>query len=374
MTAHRQLRCILWVAEAAIITICAITAVQIGTEARGSIWACGPIAIIAVMETMRVPLAGWAAHLRPVAMLGAFVVMAAIAFMTFEGMAMGVARFMDQRVHDVIEARTALEDIKDAQAAAAADFDKATAEAAARRDALVKVQGQKADTVPVPPAVQCGGGVDKHGRRQGTYACDGGAGKRQAESNDKAIEAHKAQVAEAQKSLDEAEAQLKALPKPDPDTIKNAEKAFNRAVAGSTMYRVAASWFGISVTKLTDDQFEQFKRIAVITVAGSAAVATMIVSFVSQATPRDPGQKDKLIRSLRAFVARRRKNVVRVKTVEVPGPTRTVTVDVPGPERIVTEIIAVPVDPKTGLPVDGGQTAAAAAAPKPTLHAVGGRQ
>jgi hypothetical protein len=199
----------------------------------------------------------------------------------------------------------------------------------------------------VPAAVQCGGGVDQHGRRQGTYPCDRGAGKQQADNNGKAIEAHKKQVAEAQKSLDEAEAQLKAPPKPDPDAIKTAEKAFNRAVAGSTMYRVAASWFGVSVTKLTDDQFEQFKRIAVITVAASAAVATMIVSFVSRATPRVPGEKGKLVRAIRAYIARKRKNVVRIvkETVEVPT-IRTIEV----PKEIiktVTQHIYVPLDPAT---------------------------
>ena len=57
-----------------IITIAAVTAVQIATEHGGSPWACGPVAIIAAMETMRVPLAGWAAHLRPLAKIGAFVV------------------------------------------------------------------------------------------------------------------------------------------------------------------------------------------------------------------------------------------------------------------------------------------------------------
>ena len=61
MTAHRQLRCIPWVVEAAIILICLITAVQISTE-QGSIWACGPVAIIAVIEMMRIPLSGWATH------------------------------------------------------------------------------------------------------------------------------------------------------------------------------------------------------------------------------------------------------------------------------------------------------------------------
>jgi hypothetical protein len=369
VAAHRQLRCILWVAEAAIITICAITAVQVGTETHGSIWACGPIAIIAVMESMRVPLSGWAAHLRPLAMLGAFVVMAAIAFMTFEGMAMGVARFMDQRVHDVIEARTALEDIRNAQATAAADFDKATVEAASRRDALVKVQGQKADTVPVSSA-QCGGGVNRYGQRQGTYACDGGAGNR---NNKKAIENHQKQVEDAQKSLDEAEAQLKALPKPDPDAIKTAEKAFNRAVAGSTMYRVAAAWFGVSVNKLTDDQFERFRRLAIITVAGSTAVATMIVSFVSHATPRVPGEKGKLVHAIRAYLARKRKNVVRIVKETVEKPVEKIVevekhvvvdrpvivekrVDVPGPERIVVKHIHVPVDINTHRVVNADGT------------------
>jgi hypothetical protein len=61
VTAHCQLRCVLWFAEASIITIAALTSVQITTE-QGSIWACGPVLLVAAMETMRVPLAGWAAH------------------------------------------------------------------------------------------------------------------------------------------------------------------------------------------------------------------------------------------------------------------------------------------------------------------------
>jgi hypothetical protein len=346
------------------------------------------------METMRVPLAGWAAHLRPVAMLGAFIVMIAIAFMTFEGMVMAGARFMDQRVHDVIEARTALEDINDAQATIEANYKKATEEAARRRDAWVQAQGHKADTVPVSSA-QCGGGI-KHGQRQGFYACDGGAGNR---NNKQALEDHQKQVDDAKKSLDEAEAQLKALPKPDPEASKAADKAFHRAVAGSTMYRVAASWFGVSATELTDGQFERFKRLAVITVAGSAAVATMLVSFISHATPRVPGEQSKLVRALRAYLARKRKNVVRIvkETVEKPvekivevekfvdRPVEKIVevekhvvvdrpivvektvekpvivekpvvvekrVDVPGPERIVVKHIHVPVDITTNRVVN----------------------
>jgi hypothetical protein len=150
------------------------------------------------------------------------------------------------------------------------------------------------------------------------------------------------------------------------------------------MYRTAAFWFGTST--ITDDQFQQFKRIAVIGVAGATATVTMLISFISHAIPRERGGR--LIRAIRAYFARKRKNVVRTVVKIVEKPVEKIVevekhiivdrpivvekrVDVPGPERIVTEIIAVPTDPKTGLALDGGS---APAAPKATLHAVGGRQ
>ena len=148
--AHRQLRCVLWFSEASIITIAAVTAVQIATEQHGSIWACGPVAIIAAMETMRVPLAGWAAHLRPLAMLGAFIVMGAISVLTFEGMSIAVERFMHQRVIEVVDAREALDAAKlklDEEAAAdtryKADFDRMTEEIGKRRKLVSDLEGQR---------------------------------------------------------------------------------------------------------------------------------------------------------------------------------------------------------------------------------------
>ena len=82
-------------------------------ESNGStIWACAPILIIAVMETTRVPLAGWTAHLKPLAMVSGFIIMGAISVLTFEGMSMGVERFIHQRVMDVIAARDVLDAAK----------------------------------------------------------------------------------------------------------------------------------------------------------------------------------------------------------------------------------------------------------------------
>jgi hypothetical protein len=288
LTAHRQLRCILWIVEAAIITICLITAAQIGTEKGGSIWACGPIAIIAAFETMRVPLAGWAAHLRPAATGGAFIVMAAIAFMTFEGMAMGVERFMNQRVVDVAEARAVLNDAQEADAHYATDYQRLKGELDAASDLLAKVQGN----APTPPTVaatmQCGGGVDKYKRRLPTYSCPNKQGEVEAQTYAEAMKAHNAAVHKAEDTRAKTEAALNALPKPDPDAVRKAQKALEKAAAGSTMYRSAAAWYGTPVKDLTDAQFQRFKRIAVVTVSASAAVGTMVVAFVSHATPRDP--------------------------------------------------------------------------------------
>jgi hypothetical protein len=363
LTAHRQLRCILWIVEAAIITICLITAAQIGTEKGGSIWACGPIAIIAAFETMRVPLAGWAAHLRPMGMLGAFIVMAAIAFMTFEGMAMGVERFMNNRVVDVVEARVVLNDAQEAEAHYATDFKRLKGELDATSDLLTKVQGQ----VPAPPAVAatvlCPGGFDKKHKRQfPAYACGNKQGEAEASAYGELVKAHNADLRKAEDSRAKAETALNALPKPDPDAVRKAEKALERAAAGSTMYRSAAAWFGTPVKELTDAQFQRFKRIAVVTVSASAAVGTMVVAFVSHATPRDPSQKNKLVRAIRAWIARKRKQVVKTviktteKRVEVPVEVeKHVFVDkpvivekpVPGPERVVIKHIHVPVDINT---------------------------
>jgi hypothetical protein len=385
VTAHRQLRCILWIAEAAIVSICLITAYQIGMEAKGStIWACAPILIIAVMETTRVPLAGWTAHLKPFAMLCGFVIMATIAVLTFEGMSMGVERFIHQRVMDVLAARDAL----DAARAKAHDAEtlvaKQTVEVEKRRRALDDLDSHPVTLQTIPPTVQCSG-VDKHGRKW-SGACPNPAANEATKGNAKAQADHAREVADAHASLAEAEAELKMLQSADGmtagDAVIAAQKAVQGAAANSTMYRTAATWYGEPVKDLTDEQFERFKRIAVAALAGAVALGTMMLAFISHATPRNPAKRGALFRSIRAWVARRRKNVVRIKTVEKPveklvevpkhifvdRPT-IVEKPVPGPERIVTHFVGVPTDPTTGLALDNGQPVASA---RPNLHTVGG--
>ena len=345
--ARMWLRRVLWISEAFIITIAALTAVQIATEHGGSIWACGPVAIIAAMETMRVPLASWAAHLRPLAMIGAFVVMAAVSALTFEGMAIAVERFMHQRVVDVTEARQVfdaaklkLEEEGAADTRYKADFDRLTDEIGKRRALVAELQGKQPTTVALPPAAQCRG-YSKKGQAI-TYACANKAADLAAQANADAQHAHDRQVGDAQKSLDDVEAQLKALQKPihtqeNAVALADAQKALERVATDSTMYRAAAAWFGTPVRDMTAEQFEQFKRIAVYGVAGAAATATMLVSFISHAAPRERQAPSKLIRAIRAYIVRKRRRVSLVKTVEVPKEV----------VKTVTKHIHVPVDINT---------------------------
>jgi hypothetical protein len=332
--ARTWLRRLLWLSEVSIITIAAVTAVQIATEHGGSPWACGPVAIIAAMETMRVPLAGWAAHLRPLAKIGAFVVMAAISVLTFEGMSIAVERFMHQRVVEVAEAREAVDAIKLKVDAYKAEADGLTTEIGKRRALVADLQGKQPATVNVPPTATCRGLYEG---RPVTYACPNKAAEVAAQASAAAQQAHAHEVADAQKSLADAEAQLKAVQKPDDAGLADAQKALQKAAAGSTMYRTAAAWFGTPVKDLTAEQFERFKRIAVYGVAGAAATATMLVSFISHAVPREQHEPSKLIRGLRAYLARKRRKVSLVKTVEVPKEI----------VKTITKHIHIPVDINT---------------------------
>jgi hypothetical protein len=299
---------------------------------------------------------------------------------------------MDQRVIDVVHAREDRDDARQKQNEEADDeavykqrLAELTAAVASASKTLADLQAHR----PTPPNVAAT--AICHGVWKGkptSYPCKNAQGEAEGNAYAEATKAHNAAVAKAQAAVTEAEAARDALPKPDhvkatADALREAEKALNRTASDSTMYRVAAVWFGSPVNSLTEAQFQRFKAFAILGVAGATAVATMLISFVSHASPRDPTQRHKLVRAIRAYIARKRKDVVRIvekptikaveKLVEVPKhifvdrPT-IVEKPVPGPERIVTHFVGVPTDPTTGLALDGGPAPAA----RPNLHTVGG--
>jgi hypothetical protein len=211
----------------------------------------------------------------------------------------------------------------------------------------------------VPPNTKtCTG--QKRGRKgvivQYTYRCPDPTAQEVVGSNSHAQKAHDDAVRKAQDAVAEVESEIKALPPPvhakeTENAVADAKKALDEAASESTFYRTAATWFGTSAKDLTSGQFETFKRYAVFGVAGAMAVITMLVSFISHAVPRE--RNGKLARAIRAYLARRRKNVVRIKTVEKPVEKIVEkSVGVPGPEKIVVKHIHVPVDLATNRVVN----------------------
>ena len=88
-------------------------------------------------------------------------------------------------------------------------------------------------------------------------------GGRAAQASADAQQAHAREVADAQKSSSPTpKRSSRRCKKPDDAGLADAQKALQKAAAGSTMYRTAAAWFGTPVKDLTAEQFERFKRIA----------------------------------------------------------------------------------------------------------------
>ena len=183
-----------------------------------------------------------------------------------------------ERVVEVAEAREAVDAIKLNVDAYKAEANGLTTEIGKRRALVADLKGKQPATVNVPPAATCKG---LYKGRPVTYACPNKAAEVAAQASADAQHAHAHEVADAQKSLAEVEAQLKVLRKPDDVGFADAQKALQKAATGSTMYRTAAAWMGTPVKDLTAEQFERFKRIAVYGVAGAEATATMLVSFIS---------------------------------------------------------------------------------------------
>lgn len=102
-----------------------------------------------------------------------------------------------------------------------------------------------------------------------------------------------------------------------PEELATAQRALDDELALSPFHRLAASIWGVRVSELTEDQFNVVKRFAVIGLAGTFAVLSMLVSVLVHLQPHD-GRSTKLNRMVRAWLARRRRPVYR----DVVGPVQ----------------------------------------------------
>jgi len=129
--------------------------------------------------------------------------------------------------------------------------------------------------------------------------------------------------------------------------IAEARQALRRAADRNQIYRLAASWYGVSTSDVTAEQFATARWVFATFSAVAVALAGSIAALVYYARTRVPGAPSflsaliaKLARARRAYYARLRKPL----KIEVPGPERVTYVDGKEPPIIVEKVIEKEVD------------------------------
>jgi hypothetical protein len=117
-----------------------------------------------------------------------------------------------------------------------------------------------------------------------------------------------------------------------------ARQTLRRAADGNQIYRLAASWYGVSTSEVTAKQFATarwaFSSFSAIAVALAGSIAALVY-YARNRVPGTPSLLDglmgKLARARRAYYARRRRPL----KVHVPGPERVIYKDGKEPPIVV---------------------------------------
>ena len=135
--------------------------------------------------------------------------------------------------------------------------------------------------------------------------------------------------------------------------VTEKREALRRAYDGNQIYRLAASWYGVSTSAVTPEQFATARWVFATFSAIAVALAGSVAALVYYASSRAPGAPSafgvlmaKVSRARRAYYARLRKRLVR----EVPGPERVVYRDGKEPPivvekevvRFIDQIVLIP--------------------------------
>ena len=131
------------------------------------------------------------------------------------------------------------------------------------------------------------------------------------------------------------------------NSVSVADEALRAAAAKNQIYRLAASWYGVSTHEVTDLQFSNARWVFSTFSATAVALAGSIAALVFYARNRVPGDQTtfekiagKVGRARRKYYARKRKPIVR----ELPGPERVVYRDGKEPPTVVEKEVVRLVD------------------------------
>jgi hypothetical protein len=352
---QRRLFTILVAYEAVVIGVCLFAGANMALAHGGSIAMALPLVLISVAEALRIPLAGWATRLRLLPRLMAGVVLLAIAVGSAEGLALAFEQMVNNRVLTVMDLQRELREAS-ARLEAVAMAQKTARDDVSRIDAAIAAAVAETPKQPSLSGRTCAG---KNGRPQ-TCAADIVAQKNYSDS----AKLHAATLAglRHERTVAQEKASASAPSSELTETVASVRDRLSFELAQSPMHRLAAMAFGVPVEKLTLAQFETVKKWAVGLLAVAFATMSMFVSIVAHAKP-DDGRPGRVERAIRSYIARKRRGVAHVRTVER-------VIAVPGPETVRVKFI--PYDMKQGRRVYLPEQEIGSSDPVPALRSLAG--
>jgi hypothetical protein len=121
-----------------------------------------------------------------------------------------------------------------------------------------------------------------------------------------------------------------------------AHKSLRSAADANQIYRLAASWYGVSTSDVTAEQFAKARLVFATFSAIAVALAGSIAALVYYARSRVPGAPSflagsmaKLLRARRAYFLRKRRPL----KVEVPGPEHVIYRDGKEPPTVIEKLV-----------------------------------
>jgi hypothetical protein len=319
---QRRLLVALAAYEICVIGVTGWAGANIALSGGGSLAMAAPLLLIAAAESLRIFVAGWASRVSLFPKMLALLVLAAISVASFEGLSLAFEVFLTNRITHITDLQ------RDLRAAEQRVAD-ASAKQTTTRDDVARIDAAIKDAVAQTPVQPSLSGKTCAGKRGATTCNSDVIAQRNYVA---AVKAHNSEIAQlrAERARVQQAADIAAPTGKLANDVADARDRLNVELQQSPMHRLSATWFGVTVDQLTQAQFEAVRRVAIGGLAGSLAVLSMLVSLVAHA-PAKSNEPSKLSRAIRAYIARRRKPVVRV--VQVPSGVKTVVRYVPVPDK-----------------------------------------
>jgi hypothetical protein len=312
--------------EVFVIGAVAFSGISIATSGGSPLYAAIPVLVVAASEALRVPLSAWATRLSFGNKVMAMFVLACLAIASAEGLALAFdnliaarTRIVSDAAKRVDEASAKLKTVEQKLAPTKAALQSAEHEISAldaKHSALI-------NTPPVPPGFS---GTTCRNRKGSVYGCPADTAAQKTYAATRADHARQIETLEAaRKSARESVSQLQTrvagidIATPT-SSLALANRDLSDSLEASPMHRIAASWFGVRAVDITEQQFSVFRKYAVTGLSVALASMSALVAWLAF-QPANSDKQTKLSRAIRAFLARRRKPLI--KTVEVPVPSGT---------------------------------------------------